>query len=82
MTGVGVSGRQPVRIPKKNKVLKTDIMSEFRMEGHGRREWSAKRLADGRNRIQDNTGIAAQWDNGVVGTKHTRKHGAEAEDIV
>jgi len=82
MTGVGVSGRQPVWFPQENEVLETCVTSKLRVEIRSRGKRSTKQLVHGGNRVQNNAGITARGDNGVVWSEDAREGGVEAENLV
>jgi len=82
MSGIGVPSCQPVRFPKEDEVFKTCVTSELSAESHGRGEWSTQHLVHGGYRVQDNAGVTARWDNGIVQSEDSHKGGTEVKDLV
>ena len=82
MACVRLSGHQPIWFTQQNEVLETSIASELHAESRSRREGGTEQLTHGGDRVQNNAGVTAGWNDRVVRSEDTRERRAETEDVI
>ena len=82
MSGVRVSGRQPVRIAEQDEVLKTNITGEFRTELLRVREDIRGSFAHRGDGVETHSSVTSSWNNGVMWAKDPGENRTKPENFV
>jgi len=82
MSGVWVSGRQPVRIAEQDEVLKTNITGEFCTELLCVRKDIRGSFAHCGDGVETHSSVTSSWNNGVMWAKDLGENRTKPENFV
>jgi len=82
MSGIRVSGCQPVRIAEQDKVLKTNITGEFHMELLCVRKDIRGSFAHRGDGVETHSSVTSSWNNGVMWAKDLGENRTKPENFI